>query len=473
MEQRNLTVVIVDMKGFTSRTSRQSRTETVELVKRLEELLLPILTARGGRLVKSIGDGFLLTFESPTNAVLAGIALQEMLGRHNAMSSPERRIEVRVAINTGEVTLLEGNDVIGEAVNITARLQDVAEANEVYLTESTYLSMNVAECSSVAVGARTFKGIPRPVKLYKVLPRRGAGVFWTRLRWRRSIKWIIILALCVAGLRWLSGQKQPPAEPSIPVAELPVEGEPPAEPQPLAEEPAPAEPAAEVPAEPDSAMVATIAQTVQSFEETLIALEAELRQTHDQYYDWAREQSSQQVRCRRLTGRVREVGRSLPQVREHHTAAIQRLVDQANTNGDRATADALWRELGQFDVGMGGLEAQIGAWDAAVEEAASALRAWDPVLSDWSKTLAALKQERSGYALQLPALKALTAWDPQLDTMAANLEAFRARLAELQQAMSGLRAEMDTRAPTLDGADQFVTSWEDFREQWRTYLYTH
>ncbi|MGH2348376.1 MAG: adenylate/guanylate cyclase domain-containing protein, partial [bacterium] len=404
--------------------------------------------------------------------VLAGVALQETLRRHNVMSSPERRIEVRVAVNTGEVTLLDGNDVIGEAVNITARLQEVAEPNEVYLTESTYLSMNVAECVSVEVGSRTFKGISRPVKLYKAMSRSGAETFLTRLCSRRQVTWLIIPALCVAGMLWVAGRKRPPGETPAPAAEAPGQAEPLAEATAPEEASPPAEPAAETPAEPDPATVVAIAQPAQGFADILSTLEAELRQTHDQYYDWAREQSNQQVRCRRLSGRLNEVGRSIPQVRGQHTAAVQRRIDQANTNEDRATADALWRELGQFDVGLAGLEAQVGGWAAAVDEAAAALHGWDPVLIDWSKALTAMKQERSGYATELITLKTLTAWDPQLDTLGANLEALRARLAELQQAMAGLRAELDARAPTLDAADQFVTSWEDFREQWRTYLYT-
>ncbi len=93
MEHRNLSIMFTDMKGFTLRTSSQSRDETLQMIKRHKEILLPVITGRGGKLIKTIGDAFLVVFESPTDAVLAGLALQETLGRHNAAASKQERIE--------------------------------------------------------------------------------------------------------------------------------------------------------------------------------------------------------------------------------------------------------------------------------------------------------------------------------------------------------------------------------------------
>lgn len=177
MDSKNLTIVFTDMKGFTERTSQQSRAGVVQLINRLRELLLPVLTDHGGRLVKTIGDGFLLTFESPTNALLACVGLQQVLREYNAHCEEGGCIEVRVAVNTGEVTL-ENDDVFGEAVNIAARVQAITPPNEIYLTESTYLSMNRSEVKTVSVGKHTLKGLPEPVRVFRVvslyegLPRR-------------------------------------------------------------------------------------------------------------------------------------------------------------------------------------------------------------------------------------------------------------------------------------------------------------
>src|ERR1039458_2085733 len=121
---RNLVILLTDIKGFTDRTSHQSRVEIQQLLENHKKIVLPILQGRGGTLIKTMGDAFLMTYESPTNAVLAGIEVQAALRRYNEGKPPERRIDLRVAINQGEVNLAD-NDVFGEAVNITARIEAI------------------------------------------------------------------------------------------------------------------------------------------------------------------------------------------------------------------------------------------------------------------------------------------------------------------------------------------------------------
>ncbi len=160
--------MFTDIKGFTQRTSLQSRIATAELIKQHNDLLAPIFEERGGKIIKTIGDAFLVVFESPTNAVLTGIQLQQKLKEHNGNTAETDKLEVRVAISTGEVSVID-NDIYGEAVNIAARLESVSEANEVYFTESTYLAMNRAEVPTAEIGYRLFKGIPDKIKIFKVL----------------------------------------------------------------------------------------------------------------------------------------------------------------------------------------------------------------------------------------------------------------------------------------------------------------
>ena len=167
---KNLTILLTDIKGFTDRTSRITRSGISDLLEKHRELVLPILEARGGTLIKTIGDAFLMVFESPTEAVLAGAAVQEKLARYNADKPQGERIEIRIAINAGEVNLL-GGDVYGEAVNIAARVEALTEAGEVYFTDAVYLSMNKAEAPSSVVGLYELKGIPERVRIHRF--RRG------------------------------------------------------------------------------------------------------------------------------------------------------------------------------------------------------------------------------------------------------------------------------------------------------------
>lgn len=167
MKTANLAIVFTDIKGFTERTSNQTLEENQRLLRRHSELLSPLFKAFGGKIIKSIGDAFLVTFESPTQSVLCGIAIQDRLWLYNRTVPERERFEVRVAVNAGEVRI-EDNDVFGEPVNIASRVEGIAEAGWVYFTEVVYLAMNKAEVPAEEVGLFELKGIPGKVRVYRV-----------------------------------------------------------------------------------------------------------------------------------------------------------------------------------------------------------------------------------------------------------------------------------------------------------------
>jgi class 3 adenylate cyclase len=178
MKTKHLTIMFTDIKGFTSKTSKSSREQLHQLLELHDKLILPIFKDFGGKVIKTIGDAFMVSFHSPTDALLCGIKIQNILAKHNEKVPPKDQLEVRIAINSGEVTIKE-NDVFGEAVNIASRLEGIADAGDIYFTESVYLAMNKSEIPTAEVGHRHFKGIPEEIKVYKVL-QEGAkrkGVF--------------------------------------------------------------------------------------------------------------------------------------------------------------------------------------------------------------------------------------------------------------------------------------------------------
>ena len=167
LRTENLAVVFTDIVGYTARTGRQSREENARMLAQHDRLLLPLVRAFGGRRVKSIGDALLLTFRSPTDSVLCGMAMQDRLAQHNAALPDSNRLVIRVAISLGEVRLERG-DVFGEPVNVAARVEHETPPGEVWLTDAVQLSMNRAEVPLVEVGMRELKGISQPVRLYRV-----------------------------------------------------------------------------------------------------------------------------------------------------------------------------------------------------------------------------------------------------------------------------------------------------------------
>lgn len=169
MESRHLVVMMTDIKGFTRATSGMGREQVEELLALHEDLLVPVLKEYGGTIVKGLGDAFLVTFEAPTAAVEAGIRIQEVLQEYNLGSEEGRQLRVRVALNAGEVNLRD-QDVFGEAVNITARVESISEADHVTLTEAVYLLMDRDGVPTQYLDEVELKGIPFPVKLYRVVP---------------------------------------------------------------------------------------------------------------------------------------------------------------------------------------------------------------------------------------------------------------------------------------------------------------
>jgi class 3 adenylate cyclase len=167
MASRTLTVVFTDIKGFTERTAKGSRADLLRMLERHESLLLPLVARYGGRVVKTIGDAFMLVFESPTNAVLCGVMMQQTLKESNADQAPDKQIHIRVAIHTGEVEVV-GGDLFGETVNIAARIEGLAEADDVWFSEVTLGAMHRSEVPTAEVGEFRLKGIAQMVRIYKV-----------------------------------------------------------------------------------------------------------------------------------------------------------------------------------------------------------------------------------------------------------------------------------------------------------------
>jgi tetratricopeptide (TPR) repeat protein len=152
-----------------------------------------------GRIVKTIGDAYMLVFRSPTDAVRCSLAIQDKLHIENQQRTEDERIHVRIAANIGEVRVHRG-DVFGEPVNIASRVETITPADEVYFSEALYLTMNRSDLSLERVGEYDLKGIPEPVTVYrarrfadapddaearkKALPFGGKQIaLWQRQQW--------------------------------------------------------------------------------------------------------------------------------------------------------------------------------------------------------------------------------------------------------------------------------------------------
>ena len=125
-------IVFTDIVGFTE-LSAKNEPASLELLNKQRKILKPIVEEHGGDWLKEIGDGLLLTFNTNREAVLSSIAIQEA-----AKSIPE--LTLRIGIHQGEV-VFQGEDVVGDDVNISSRIEPMANPDGICMTEAVYQSV--------------------------------------------------------------------------------------------------------------------------------------------------------------------------------------------------------------------------------------------------------------------------------------------------------------------------------------------
>ncbi len=170
LENKLVSVMFMDMQGFTKKSAAQTNEEMKLFHDEMQSFVKQNLERWSGTLVKSLGDGFLARFDSPTQAIQCGLEIQKKLQTRNAnVLDPDHLIRFRIGINTGEVGIDEAGDLFGDPVNIAARIQAFSEPNEVFISESTYLAMNRNEFGAQDLGPQNFKNATREIRVYKVM----------------------------------------------------------------------------------------------------------------------------------------------------------------------------------------------------------------------------------------------------------------------------------------------------------------
>ena len=160
-------IVATDVVGY----SRLAGTDEDRILARLRalrsDLIDPTIAVHNGRVVKRTGDGSLVEFRSVVDAVRCAIELQNGLVERNAGLPPERRIEFRVGIHVGDVVEESDGDLMGDGVNIAARLEAIAKPGAICLSEDAYRQVKARVDLTVNdLGPTQLKNIAEPVRVY-------------------------------------------------------------------------------------------------------------------------------------------------------------------------------------------------------------------------------------------------------------------------------------------------------------------
>src|SRR5271163_4046811 len=167
-EKRRLAAIMaVDVVGY-SRLKGEDEAGTARVVRNHHEAARPLVAEFGGRIVKTIGDGLLLEFPSAVAAVECAVKVQEMMAVRNADTPEAKRIVYRIGVNLGDV-LIDGEDILGDGVNVAARLEGICEPGGV--TISRYVHEQIAGKLALtfrSLGPQKLKNIVNPVEVFEI-----------------------------------------------------------------------------------------------------------------------------------------------------------------------------------------------------------------------------------------------------------------------------------------------------------------
>ena len=136
--RRLTTILAADAVGY-SRLVGIDEEGTLERLRAIrKDLIDPVIATHHGRIVKTTGDGLLVEFASVVDAVRSAIEMQGAIADRNADLAPDRRIEFRIGINLGDVVVEDDGDLMGDGVNVAARLEGIAEPGGICLSSAAY-----------------------------------------------------------------------------------------------------------------------------------------------------------------------------------------------------------------------------------------------------------------------------------------------------------------------------------------------
>src|ERR1700757_1017030 len=166
--RRLAAIVAADVAGY-SRLMGLDEVGTARTLREHRKVTDALVAKHGGRLVKTTGDGGLLEFPSVVDAVECAVAVQTVMAERNDGIPQNRRMQFRIGINLGDI-LIEGDDILGDGVNVAARLEGIAEPGSICISSSAYEQVRGKVTVEFAdLGEQSLKNIARPVRAYAVV----------------------------------------------------------------------------------------------------------------------------------------------------------------------------------------------------------------------------------------------------------------------------------------------------------------
>jgi adenylate cyclase len=228
-ETRKLAAILAaDVVGYSKLAGSDEERTLARLRGLRSDLIDPAIAAHHGRVVKRTGDGVLIEFRSVVDAVRCGIEVQNGMVERNAGLPPERRIEFRVGIHLGDVVEESDGDLMGDGVNIAARLEGIAKPGTICLSEDAYRQVKSRLDLAVSdLGTVQLKHITEPVRVYSLTVGKAAQTKPTKFVTRKPGPRLALLgagivlaliAIAIGTWYFLGASRTASVVPTIPTA---------------------------------------------------------------------------------------------------------------------------------------------------------------------------------------------------------------------------------------------------------------
>src|SRR5215471_18110043 len=169
VERKLAAILAADVAGYSRLVGLDEEGTLARLRELRRDLIDPTIAEHRGRIVKTTGDGLLVEFPSVVDAVRCAFSVQRAVAERETALPPDRRIEFRVGINLGDI-VVDGDDILGDGVNIAARLEGISEPGGICISGVVHDQVRgKVETEFADLGEQNLKNIAQPVRAYRVV----------------------------------------------------------------------------------------------------------------------------------------------------------------------------------------------------------------------------------------------------------------------------------------------------------------
>jgi len=174
LERKLSTILSADVAEF-SRLMGEDEEQTLRVFRGHKKVFESVVAMHNGRIFNTAGDAILAEFPSAVEAVRCATDIQAALRTRNDQLAPNRQVRFRIGINLGDI-LIQGQDLMGDGVNVAARLQTAAEPGGVCISGTVHDQIrNKLSMSFQSLGEMSFKNIAQPVRTFSITDAEGSG----------------------------------------------------------------------------------------------------------------------------------------------------------------------------------------------------------------------------------------------------------------------------------------------------------